>query len=90
MSFDPNRNSELDLRTRPNGRGNWGAWIAVAAVVLIAAFAWMQWGGTAGVDSSTTASTKPPITQPAPEPMAPATPPAATPQTPSTDTGTKP
>jgi hypothetical protein len=89
MTYEPNR--EPDLRTTPpvTRRGSmWGTWIAVAAVILVAAFAWMEWGGSTGTDPATTASTKPPITQPAPEPMTPATPPAAAPAAPS-DSGTK-
>ncbi len=88
MSYDPNSDKGLDLRpTRQvrRGGGFWGPWIALAAIILVAAFAWNQWGGMA-TDPTPTASTTPPISESVPKPLAPVTPPAAAPTNPSTGT----
>lgn len=58
MSYDPNSEKGLDLRATPRARrggGFWGPWIALAAIILAAAFSWNQWGGMA-TDPSPTAS----------------------------------
>jgi hypothetical protein len=87
MPYDPNSEKGLDLRTTPLERrgGAWGPWIALAAIILVAAFAWTQWGGTA-TDPTSTASTTPPISRSIPKPVIPVTPPAAAPANPPTGT----
>ncbi len=87
MPYDPNSDKGLDLRTTPVGRrgGFWGPWIALAAIILVAAFAWNQWGGMI-TDPTPTASTTPSISEPVPKPIAPVSPPAAAPSNPSSST----
>jgi hypothetical protein len=87
MTYNPN---EPDLRTTPQpyrrSSGNWTVWAGIIVVLLIAGFAWSQYGGHPGTDQTTTSSTtaNPPAMAPAtpatPAPaLAPATPEPATP-----------
>lgn len=90
MSYDPNL--DPNLRPAPVTRRNssfWTVWVAIAAIIVVGAFAWMQWGSRV-TDPGTTASTSP-MTQPAPATPAPpadsVTP--ATPATPAPSNGTQ-
>ncbi|TCU04515.1 hypothetical protein [Rhizobium sullae] len=87
---DPNRLSDLDVRTTPVDRTRskpWVGWIAAIAAIAVVAFAYTLWTDTPGSDLQTTASTT--NSEPASVPAkptapadnsaapAPATPPAA-------------
>lgn len=82
MTFDPNNprpdrdlRPELNISNEPLARKSpsWVPWVAVAAVILVGAFAWSQMSGPT-MDPATTSSTTPPaVTDQAPVPMTPAT-----------------
>ncbi|MBB3452617.1 hypothetical protein FHT86_000873 [Rhizobium sp. BK313] len=73
MSDDINKPS-LDLRTTPVRPSPWKSWIAVLAVIIVAALAWNFWPHAGTINSSVpaaqTTTTPPPAT---------ATPPATAP-----------
>ena len=73
--------NHVDARSRGS---SWMPWVAVLAVVLIAAFIWRNMGGEPGTDPATTSATDAPaVTNDAPAPVAPAAP--AAPAAPTND-----
>ena len=73
MSNDINKPS-LDLRTTPVRSSPWKSWIAILAVVIVAALAWNFWP-----NASTTNPSVPPAQTTTAQPPATATPPATAP-----------
>ncbi|KQV83604.1 hypothetical protein [Rhizobium sp. Root1220] len=87
MTFDPSNSldpqkTDPDLRTEQVSAPRSapvGTWLAVIAAIVVAAFAWYQWGGMSSTDPNPTASTTPSISEPAPKPVMPVAPPTAAP-----------
>jgi hypothetical protein len=83
MTYNPN---EPNLRTTPEpyqrSSSRWPIWVGIIVVLLVAGFAWSEYGGHPGTDQTTTSSTK--ASSPAMTPATPATPaPALAPATPA-------